>query len=813
MRLFRFLAIVFFFAIFGQMSSVRAAAGEWIQVRSKNFYLIGNASEKDIRKVGTKLEQFRESFKLLFSSANLESKIPTNVVVFKSDAAYKPFKPIRADGRVDDEIAGFFQSGEDVNYITLSVGGNEKDTFGTIFHEYVHFIVNTNFKADIPQWFNEGLAEYYQTYEIAGDIKIRLGLPQEAHLALLQGGLIPLERVLNMTNFELHQTSGRTRDMFYAQSWALVHYLTNSSRSTSLDTFLKAVVSGTPAKKAFQDAFQITYEKLESELRAYIAKNAFNFQEITLKKKLDFDADMTASPLDDPSVNAHLGELLFQSQRPDDAEPLLLAAVKASPDLPIANSALAKLRLSQRRFDEARGYLEKVIAAGPKDHLAYYRYANLLGRESRDEYGYVSRIEPATAAKMREALNKALAIDPTSVECYELLAFVLFVNNQELDAAIGYLQSALKYQPRNPRISLRIAEIWTRQSKFDDAARLAAEIAQNAADGDIKSRAVSLVSQIAELKQSAEQQEAEKKAYDARVIAAGGTPLAIKRIDSPRPPTEEETARQNEFLRMRALNQTLRKSLDGEQRVRGNILRVDCRRRPLAYAIKTASETFTVTSKDFDGLFLRAHDPAAMRVSVGCDANIGSFDALITYKGAANSKAQVRGELVAIEFIPRDFRFMTDEEMRSATLIIYDDPQAPKVEKTPETIVLSSVTSEIDAQRSVIAMREINNAVRKPLEGEIREMGFLDKIECTDKGNVFYLRVGTETRKLINYSSTSLRIYLFTPDLGATQFACGIKPVEFPAVFVYRPANDPKSKVNGDIVSLEFVPKSFVLAP
>ncbi|MEP6849842.1 MAG: hypothetical protein ABI999_13380 [Acidobacteriota bacterium] len=31
------------------------AKDEWLQVRSKNFFLIGNASEKEIRKVATRL--------------------------------------------------------------------------------------------------------------------------------------------------------------------------------------------------------------------------------------------------------------------------------------------------------------------------------------------------------------------------------------------------------------------------------------------------------------------------------------------------------------------------------------------------------------------------------------------------------------------------------------------------------------------------------------------------------------------------------------------------------------------------------------
>ena len=60
-----------------------SAKDDWLNVRSKNFNLIGNASDKDIRKVGAKLEQFRETFRLLFPASILSSPIPTNVVVFK----------------------------------------------------------------------------------------------------------------------------------------------------------------------------------------------------------------------------------------------------------------------------------------------------------------------------------------------------------------------------------------------------------------------------------------------------------------------------------------------------------------------------------------------------------------------------------------------------------------------------------------------------------------------------------------------------------------------------------------------------------
>ncbi|MGH9948430.1 MAG: hypothetical protein ACRD6X_14725, partial [Pyrinomonadaceae bacterium] len=73
------------------------AKDEWISVRSKNFHLVGNANEKSIRQVATKLEQFRETFRLLFPGMRVVSPIETNVIVFRNASAYKPYKPKRAD--------------------------------------------------------------------------------------------------------------------------------------------------------------------------------------------------------------------------------------------------------------------------------------------------------------------------------------------------------------------------------------------------------------------------------------------------------------------------------------------------------------------------------------------------------------------------------------------------------------------------------------------------------------------------------------------------------------------------------------------
>src|SRR5262245_32793307 len=148
-----------FLALIPHFSPV-SAKDNWVSVRTKNFYLIGSANEKEIRKVALKLEQFREVFTKLFPNMKFNTPVPTTVVVFKSKSAYQPFGPPNS--------GGYFQAGQDVNYIALSTetnGEGDDAIFNIIFHEYTHLLVNNTF-SNAPAWFNEGLAEYYSTFSI-----------------------------------------------------------------------------------------------------------------------------------------------------------------------------------------------------------------------------------------------------------------------------------------------------------------------------------------------------------------------------------------------------------------------------------------------------------------------------------------------------------------------------------------------------------------------------------------------------------------------------------------------------------------------
>lgn len=828
-KYFSFALTLFSLLLFLSFSA--SAKDTWLRINSKNFHLIGNASEKDIRKVATRLEQFRETFRLLFTQANLNSSIPTNVIVFKSDSAYKPFKPKRADGKIDNFVAGYFQSGRDVNYITISTEGDDADTFGTIFHEYVHFMLDINFgKSDIPPWFNEGLAEYYQTFAIENDQKVKLGMFQQGHLQLLsQSQLMPLETLFNVSNYALHQQGNHSRSIFYAQSWALIHYLlqhNKGEKNDSLGKFLTALVNDIPPEKAFQDAFQMNYAQMEKELKKYVTQNTYFHQEFTFKNKLTFDTEMKVSPLSEADSNSYLGDLLLHTNRADDAETYLQTALKLEPNSSLANTALGMVKYRQRKFDEARKYLEAAISDDQKNYFALYNYAYLLSKERQDEFGYVSSYPTETINKMRDALKKSIVLNPAYTESYELLAFINMVNNSNLDEAVDWLKKSLAYQPTDQQTILRIAEIYARQEKFAEAKKIAEKISKTADEPNVKSRADNLLRQITNYETVAAENEAMRKKYEKlneeerKRYEAQRNANRNQRISNQREMSPEEIAKINENAQILSINQALKKPASDEKQLIGKITKITCVQKMIVYTVKTETGNISLFSRDFQNLALVAFDSGAESAQIGCNSSLSVYNAVLTFK-PSTTKSTYEGELIAIDFVPANFRFMKESDVPEITAIngnsnssVQTEPenrQPPRIKENDETIVTNSPppTQDFEAKRKEAMMQYLKNSLRQPLEGEIRLTGMLEKIECDNKFQYFVFK--TETQSLKLKVQPNLQIKSFVPDLGGVAFQCGMKQFNANAVVTYKPNGDAKAKFNGDLIALEFVPNSFKL--
>ena len=130
-------------------------------------------------------------------------------------------------------VGGFFQPGQDVNYtLMLDAAGQG---FPVIFHEFSHLLLRSVF-ADAPLWFNEGLAEYYSTFEVPSNRRADIGKPSVTNLRLLQSRRLPFGRFFAIDRHSPEYTKDSTdRHVLYAQTWqsCITPFMANPSVVTS----------------------------------------------------------------------------------------------------------------------------------------------------------------------------------------------------------------------------------------------------------------------------------------------------------------------------------------------------------------------------------------------------------------------------------------------------------------------------------------------------------------------------------------------------------------------------------------------------
>ena len=644
--------ILSFFSLLIVPQISASAESEWISIKSKNFHLVGNAPETEIRGIALKLEQFRFIFTQLFAEMNFTSPIPTTVVVFKDDSSFSLFKPTFEDGSRKDFVAGYFLPGKDVNYIAIPIKSekenkeNKENSFSTIYHEYVHFLVdNTMGRANIPPWFNEGFAEYYEQTVIGNDRKATLGAANNSHLKILQkNGFMPFEKFFAVDYYTLNRQPKENVVNYYAQAWAVMHYLIQGdkrARNEQLRRFSELLLKGKTSKEAFHEAFKTDYAAMEAEVKKYIERNKFEVSAINLDTDFAVENQLRALPLTQAEAKAYQGDLLFHLNRSDEASRFLQESLALEPELGFANTTFGFIKLTNKNYAEAEKYLEKAVKTDERNYLTHYGYAYLLSREGMSDFGFIVDYSAATAGKMRDSLRRAIALNPQFAESYHLYALVNIVRNENLDEALEMINKALRIAPGNQWYALRTSEIYMLKQDFDNARKIARKILQTAPDDQLKLYAQNTLNltnaweaQLEQIKNYREKPETE----------------ATDKILS-----EEEIAALNEKAMRESLNQSLRKPQKGEKRILGFLTNIECDSKEIIYSFKDGNQLIKFRSDSFDEIILTAF--AATDSKFGCGTLKNEIYAVLTFRAKDELKTKITGEIVAIEFVPKNFKF------------------------------------------------------------------------------------------------------------------------------------------------------------
>jgi len=250
------------------------ASRDWKRLEAPGLVVVGNAHPDQLRRTAESIVRFRLAMKSLLPFVRMDPPAPTVAVVFRDDNAMTPFKP-RARGKPMDMVAAYFSPQPDVNYIVMAMGQREF-TYQVVFHEYTHLLVNQNISR-LPLWLNEGMADFFSTFDGSDrDGRLIVGRPLDYRVAMLVGRYapFPMAQFIDPKGIRDLYRDEIVTARFYAQSWALVHYLMlgdNGAHRAALGAFMAGLQGGDPAHVVFTKVFGEDLAGFDRALMQYVS--------------------------------------------------------------------------------------------------------------------------------------------------------------------------------------------------------------------------------------------------------------------------------------------------------------------------------------------------------------------------------------------------------------------------------------------------------------------------------------------------------------------------------------------------------------
>jgi hypothetical protein len=467
------------------------AAADWHRVDTPNFVVVGEEGARSLSEIAARFEAFRETLTRLLGERTTATPVPTVVIVFPSDRAFTAFKPQFRGKPV--ALGGLFVPGQDVNYIAIVDGGSGA-ALRMIFHEYAH-LVFANAVRSMPLWLNEGLAEYYSTFELGRDrTQATIGRPIGDHLETLKRSpRFRIEALLRIDHGSPAYNEGNRRSIFYAQAWALTHLILHGEprRTHLLEAYLGLLRDGVPGVDAWRRTFG--GEDMERELVLYLKRNVFKGHRFTFPDTLAAFEPVPV-PLTAPDVEAFLADLLLQQQRPDEAAERL-ATVPGGDETAWVSTVQALLDIARKDLPSADFRLSRL--EDRQDWLTSYRAGVGLSTLASDDVDGPQEARLEAARRLFAAARAARAEMPHAVA--SLARMELAQDGPPSGDTQAALERASRAAPgRYDYVFLR-ARMLARQSAFIAARHLLAPLMSAVHPRDVRDVARRLMGDIVQV--------------------------------------------------------------------------------------------------------------------------------------------------------------------------------------------------------------------------------------------------------------------------------------------------------------------------
>jgi len=505
----------------------------WIEVRSPHFVVASNAGEKEARRVADQFEQIRALFHSGFPNLRVDPAEPVLILAAKNESTMKMLLPEEWEVKGHVHPAGLYQQGEDKHYVVLRLDSEGDNPFHALYHEYTHVLLHLNFAA-LPLWLDEGLAEFYGNSRL-GDKESRVGTIDQSHLYILeQNKLLPIDTLLNVAQGSPYYNEANQASVFYAESWALVHYLMldpEAHQQQLLKNFLVAWDKSGSQVEAAQQAFGDP-KRFGQVIEAYSRQRMFR---VALFKNGQQAADKTYAmrSLSAGEVLALRGDCATHRKMLEQARPLVEEAVQAEPNLAISHEALGYYLCRKEDKSGADREMKKAMELGSTSFVAPY-YHGLL----------VLQGGLAAPEMMREAigsLERATQINPQFAPAFEGLAQAYSATPETQKQALEAGIRAVQLEPATRVYAINLVYLLLNTDRDMEARQMAQRILGKAASPEEAQEARALLERIKEHEQWAAQVKAQSEAA-ASATAKTAAATSVPATTASSTPTSVKTA-------------------------------------------------------------------------------------------------------------------------------------------------------------------------------------------------------------------------------------------------------------------------------
>jgi TonB family protein len=446
--------------------SVTANSQTWIEVRSPNFIVVTNSTDKQARRIGSQFELIRAVFLDYFGKNSSFSGPPINILAAKDEQTLRPLLPEFWGNKNSIHPAGVYVTGLDTSFVALrldvNIYGSTDEPCETVYHEYVHHLMR-HLRSQLPLWMVEGLAEFYGNTRIESR-QVLLGVPSRWKILLLRDQhLLPVSTLFDINASSPYYHEENKVSIFYAESWALTHYLITRDwihKTQHVENFVALLGQGVDPKEAARRSFG-DLRSLDSELQDYVRRRMFT----ALRQnppKIDDSAfhERALSIAESLAVRANF---MAHDHHYPEAQAMLEEALKLEPKLPAAYENMGFLYFQQERTTEAAKWFAQAVELDPTNYRANYLYgASLLRAYPLDDNN---------VAKAEASLRAAIKDNPNFAPAYETLAYCLEQKgpHQKLDESYEMALAAVNRDPDNIHYRVRVVEVLEKQGHADDA--------------------------------------------------------------------------------------------------------------------------------------------------------------------------------------------------------------------------------------------------------------------------------------------------------------------------------------------------------